>query len=136
MVKSLRKYVAVNVRPTLLEKGIFHPPAVSSTVATGLVARNFVNAQPDYYIKVASDNPLNQSNKPEPLEQSLLQRFRDQPGLDDLTEVGMIGNKQFLVSAKPSHAKAGCMVCHGELAKAKPAPRQPPACRHSRTYRH
>lgn len=41
MVKSLRTFIAEDVRPPLLEKQIFHPPAVSSTVATKKVSGHF-----------------------------------------------------------------------------------------------
>jgi len=113
MVKSLRSYVADELRPPLMAKGIYHPPAVSSTVATSLVARRFLQAQPDYYVKVASDNPLNPKNKAAPLELDLLARFRANSSLPDLTEAGVINGKEYLVSAKPSHAKEDCLVCHG-----------------------
>ncbi len=118
MVKSLRKYVAEDVRPPLLEQGIYHPPAVSSTVATGRVALRFLQAQPEYYIKVASDNPLNPKNAPVPFENTLLEIFRNNPGKEELIETGEINGKRFLVSSRPSRSKASCMVCHGDPAAA------------------
>lgn len=118
MVKALRKYVAEDVRPPLLEQGLYHPPAVSSTVATGRVAMRFLQSQPEYYIKVASDNPLNPRNAPEPFEKKLLEKFRNNPGTEDLIEIGEIKGRQFLVSSRPSRSKASCMVCHGDPAAA------------------
>ncbi len=114
MVKSLRKYVAEDLRPAMLEKQIFHPPAVSSTVATSRVASRFLAKQPGYYIKVASDNPLNNANRASRFESELLGRYRRNKGMEELVEIGEINGKHYLVSARPSKSKKGCLVCHGE----------------------
>ncbi len=111
-VKSLRTYIAEDVRPTLLEKNIILAPAVSSTVATGRVAGRFLEKQEGYYIKIASDNPLNSANTAIGLEETLLQRFRDDKDLKEITEKGVINGKDYLVSSRPSVSKAGCMKCH------------------------
>lgn len=114
MVKSIREYIAKDVRPTMLKKGVFHPPVVSSTVATGRVAAHFKEKQPGYYIKVASDNPLNPANKPQPLESELLRRYRANPDKKTLVETGMIDGRPFLVSSRASTAKQACLRCHGD----------------------
>jgi len=118
MVKSIREYIAKDVRPTMLEKGIFHPPVVSSTVATGRVAAHFRKKQPAYYIKVASDNPLNPANRPEPLETELLKTYRGNPGVKTLVDTGQINGRPYLVSSRASTAKAACLRCHGDPALA------------------
>jgi HAMP domain-containing protein len=118
MVKALRTYVAEDVRPVLLAKNVFHSPAVSSTVATKLVAEHFLAVQPDYYIKVFSDNPLNPENLPQPVEKQLLERFRKDRKLENLVEEGRIQGKTFLVSSKPSLSKAECLKCHGTFEAA------------------
>lgn len=118
MVKSVREYVAKDLRPDLLEARLFHSPGVSSTVTTGLVAGHFRQLRPDYYVKVASDNPLNLDNEPEPLEESLLERYRADPQVESIVETGVIQGQNFLVSSRPSKAKQGCLVCHGLPAEA------------------
>jgi protein-histidine pros-kinase len=114
MVTAVRKYIADDVRGDLMAANLFHSPAISSTVTTSRVAKHFREMRPDYYIKVASDNPLNQNNKPEPLEWEVLDRFRGDDGLDRIVEIGDINDRQYLVSSRPSRAKKGCLVCHGE----------------------
>lgn len=114
MVKSIREYIAKDVRPEMLAKGVFHPPVVSSTVATGKVAGHFREKQPDYYIKVASDNPLNPANKPQPLETRLLRTYRASPATKSLIETGEIGGRPYLVSSRASTAKQACLRCHGD----------------------
>lgn len=120
MVRSVREYVSKDLRPGLLEAGLFHSPGMSSTVTTSLVAGHFRKKQPDYYIKVASDNPLNKLNSPEPLESELLKRYRYGANLqqDGIEETGVIQGKTFLVSARPSVAEAECLRCHGDPASA------------------
>jgi len=118
MVKSARTFIAEDVRPPLLAKNIFHPPAVSSTVATKKIAVHFLKVQPDYYIKVASDNPLNPENLPQPLEEKLLEVFRNNRDLKDLVKEGEIEGKKYLVSSRPSVSKDSCLKCHGTVAAA------------------
>lgn len=113
MVRALRGYVAEELRPTLMPQGIYHPPAVSSTVATSLVAQRFTQENPSYYIKVASDNPLNPRNQANTLEQQLLERFRGDRSLTELTERGVLNGERFLVSARPSVSVGECLTCHG-----------------------
>ena len=118
MVKAARTFIAEDVRPPLLEKNIFHPPAVSSTVATKKISGHFLKVQPDYYIKVASDNPLNPENLPEPLERQILRTFRENRELKDLVREGQIQGKNYLVSSRPSISKDSCLRCHNTAATA------------------
>jgi len=113
MVKAVRSYVSEDVRPPLLEAKFFHTPAISSTVATALVARRFLEKEPDYYIKVASDNPLNPKNKSERLEQELIERYRADSSLKELVVHGELSGKPYLVSVSPSRNKKACLACHG-----------------------
>jgi len=113
MVRSIQGYVAGHLRPFFVEKGLFYSPGFSGIVATALIAQNFSKLQPDYYIKNVSDNPLNSQNNPQPFEQRLLQRFRTDRDLGEITEIGSINSKKMLVSAAPKISKKGCLRCHG-----------------------
>lgn len=121
MVTAVRKYISVDVRGDLMKANMFHSPAISSTVTTARVAGHFRKMRPDYYIKVASDNPLNSKNKPDLLEQEVLERFRADKGLDRIIEIGSINQNQYLVSSRPSRAKSGCLICHGKPGDAPEA---------------
>ena len=118
MVASLREYISKDVRPGLLKANLLDSPAISSVVTTSVVAGHFQNKQPEYYIKVASDNPLNSKNLPEPLETKLLNEFRANADIKEITETGLIKGRQFLVSARPSKANQECMLCHGDPKEA------------------
>jgi HAMP domain-containing protein len=101
-----------------MKQDIFYTPAVSGIVATARIAGYLAEKQPQYYIKNASDNPLNPNNEALGLENELLDRFRDDRGLAALSEEGVIGGKAYLVSSAPKVSKKGCLRCHGDPAKA------------------
>jgi HAMP domain-containing protein len=113
MIKSIQGFVAKDLRPYFMKNKLFFSPGFSGIVATSRIASQFKNSQPDYYIKNASDNPLNPANSPEPLEAELLEQFRDDRSLKQLVQVGEIGDRRLLISAAPKVSKKGCLRCHG-----------------------
>jgi HAMP domain-containing protein len=118
MVRSIQKFVATDLRPFFLEHDMFFSPGFSGIVATSRIAEHFTQIEPDYYIKNASDNPLNPSNRPQPIEMRLLEAFRADRTLDQLIQVGEIDGRSLLLSAAPKVSKPGCLLCHGEPAAA------------------
>jgi HAMP domain-containing protein len=115
VVKSVQNYVATSLRPHMMEKKDFYSPAFSGIVATSLIAEHLRTLQPQYYIKVASDNPLNPANQAVELELDLLKDFRRNRGLGNWQETGLIGGKPYLVAASPKISnKKGCLRCHGK----------------------
>jgi HAMP domain-containing protein len=113
MIYSMRKTISKDVRPELLKQNILSPAsALSSTVFTRHTAVHFNKLRPNYYIKVASDNPLNLKNKTLPLEQEILDYFRAHTNKKKLVKEGLINGKRFLLSAAPSTAKKNCNTCH------------------------
>lgn len=120
MVRAVRNVVREDTRPHFLPKGEVFPPVVSSTVMAKTVASKFYRLQPDYYIKIASDNPLNLENLPVPLEENLLDRFRHTGEDGPLVVKGMVNGKNYLVSAAPAKSKDSCLICHGSPDAAPP----------------
>ena len=118
MIRAARNVVREETRPYFMPKGEFFGPTISSTVMANTIAGKFLREQPDYYIKIASDNPLNLKNLPEPLETQLLSRFRADSELKRIVETGTVKGKLYLVSAAPAKVKKGCMKCHGDPAEA------------------
>ena len=118
MVRAARNVVREETRPYFMPKGEFFGPTISSTVMANTIASKFLREQPDYYIKIASDNPLNLDNLPEPLETQLLSRFRADDKLKRIVETGRVKGRLYLVSAAPAKVKKGCMRCHGDPADA------------------
>lgn len=105
VVRSIQGYVATDLRPHFLKKGIFYSPAISGIVATSRIADQLRQRQPQYYIKTPSDNPLNPANTANALETSLLKRFRQGLASGEVTEEGLIGGRPYLVAAAPKMSK-------------------------------
>ncbi len=120
VVKSARTYIDKDVRPYLLPKDIFHAPAISPVVATKHIAEHFLDLEPSYYIKVTSDNPLNPDNRPEPIEQKILESFREDRNLESLIIQGRVQNNNYLISAQPSISQQSCLLCHSKPENSPP----------------
>ncbi|MBC6418528.1 MAG: DUF3365 domain-containing protein [Prochloron sp. SP5CPC1] len=118
MMKANSTYVEEDMIPYLLPRGIVHLPAVSFAVATKRIAEHFLKIQPDYYIKLVSDNPLNPQNLPYPLEETIIERFRTDKSLKKLVEKGKIEDNNYLVYSTPSVSQESCLQCHGVPEKA------------------
>lgn len=113
MVKAVRDVVREDTRPHFMKTGDLFPVVVSSTVMANTVASKFKRNRPNYHINIASDNPLNAKNKPQPLEQSIIDKFRADRSLKNTVGKGVINDTEFLVASSPSKAKEGCLTCHG-----------------------
>jgi HAMP domain-containing protein len=121
MVGSVRGVVKEETRPYFLPKGEFLPVVVSSTVMAKTVAARFKKVQPDYLIRMVSDNPLNLEDRPEGLEADVLNSMRAQQQASSFIRTGNIRGQDYLISASPTKAEADCMLCHGDPAKAPEA---------------
>ena len=114
MVKSIKGYVAKDLRPYFMKQRLFHTAGFSGIVAVSRVAENFKGMQGSYSIRNVSDNPLNPDNRPEALESELLSRFRADKQLDELRVEGLLGGQQMLVRSAPIVSAKGCLRCHGD----------------------
>ncbi len=114
MVKAIKDYIAKDMRPFFVKEGLFHSAGISGIVAVSRVAQNFKELQANYSIRNVSDNPLNPANKPEPLENDLLLRFRANKTLTELKVDGIIEGQRMLVRTSPIVSAKGCLNCHGD----------------------
>ncbi|MET0028343.1 MAG: DUF3365 domain-containing protein [Candidatus Thiodiazotropha sp.] len=114
VVRSARAIVRKRTRPHFLPRGEFFAPVVSSTVMAKELATQLHDLQPQYLIRMISDNPLNQDNLPKGLEMKVLQTLR-RGNADQVIELtGEIGGHQYLISAAATRVTDGCLICHGD----------------------
>src|SRR5262249_49298846 len=118
MVGSVRGVVKDETRPYFLPKNEFLPVVVSSTVMAKTVAGKFKKVQPDYLIRMVSDNPLNAEDRPDGLDMQVLTALREQQKEGSLIRIGSIRGQDYLISAAPTKAENSCMLCHGDPAAA------------------
>lgn len=120
MIHSMRLFVRDETREHFLNQNIHFAPVTVEALAPKLLADKFLDEQPDYYIRLVSDNPMNPENRADPFELALLQRFRDNPDLEPLLERGPIRGTPYLLASTPIEALPGCFQCHG-LYRSAPA---------------
>lgn len=118
VVNSIQDYVGKDLRPHFVKENIFYSPSFSGIVAVSRFAEYFKGRQSEYYIHIASDNPLNPNNQAQGLEQELLDDFRIHREQKALTSVGNIRGKTYLVNSSPKVSAKGCLLCHGKPSDA------------------
>jgi protein-histidine pros-kinase len=125
VTKAIQSYVIKDVRPYMVEHNVFFSPTISGVAATSYVAGHLKAMQPDYYIKTASDNPLNPENRARYIERDLLNMFRGNRNLTVWQQEGEIQGKPYLVAASPKVSdNKGCLRCHSTPDAAPPDVRE------------
>lgn len=113
VVRSARGIVRERTRPHFLPKGEFFPPVVSSTVMAKELATQLKALQPNYLIRIVSDNPLNQENYPGEFELNILKQLRYGNADEGIIMTGLLQGSQYLISAAAAKVKDNCLICHG-----------------------
>jgi hypothetical protein len=113
VVRSVRGIVRERTRPHFLPKGEFFPPVVSSTVMAKELSTQLKILQPNYLIRMVSDNPLNQENYPGDVELNILRNLRYGHADDGILMTGTLQGREYLISAAAAKVKDGCLICHG-----------------------
>ncbi len=117
--RALRDYVDKHIRPEMEERvaqGEFIPEAMSTSFVSRSVFDRVREALPDITLRFPSTNPRNPINRATPVEESLIQYFRQHPEADSWSGVMEFfedGGKHF-VWAVPRRFEAGCLRCHGQ----------------------
>lgn len=118
---AMRSYTEDEVRPLLEGRmdQVFLPQSIPFYAAT----QHFLKLQqehPDYSYKEAALNPTNPRDRATDWQADIVQRFRDDAGMKQLTGTRDTALGRNLYMARPIRAEAGCLGCHG-LASAAPA---------------
>lgn len=121
---SVRKYTSVQLLPLLEHEEdrthTFLPQTVPGYAATenfGYLRTQF----PDYSYKEATLNPTNPRDRAVDWEADIVNAFRNQPNLKELTGERESATGEDLFFAKPIRAAAACLQCHSTPEMA-PAP--------------
>ncbi|HKD99445.1 MAG TPA: DUF3365 domain-containing protein, partial [Planctomycetota bacterium] len=112
--ESLREYARDTLSPAVrhhTEKLIFEANA-PAFVARGTFDR-LREHHPDYSFREVSLNPLNVANRADAADAAIIERFRSDASLGELTgHRERDGRREFFV-ARPITTKASCLECHG-----------------------
>ncbi len=119
---AVRSYTINEIRPLLIDdRGRFHPqtvPAYSATQTANLVREK----RPNYSYKEAVFNPTNPRDKATPVEESIINRFIENPGLTRLVGSEVINGVESLYISYPIRiTNPACLTCHSTPEAAPPA---------------
>lgn len=120
---AVRSYTLSSIDPLLSDDNdiLFLPETVTSYAAR-TVFSTFQQQFPQYSYKEAALNPTNPADLPTDLEKSLIDQFRADQSLEQLSAVVAGEDAQFLTVAFPvTITQQGCLSCHGTPESAPPA---------------
>ncbi|HEY4449289.1 MAG TPA: DUF3365 domain-containing protein [Steroidobacteraceae bacterium] len=118
---AARDYTANEVAPLLHEQmqRQFLPQSIPFYAATEQFLRLHA-AHPDYAYREATLNPTNPRDRAADWQADIIERFRNDPGVREVSGERDTPLGPSLYLAKPIRASADCLSCHG-LATAAPA---------------
>ncbi|WP_299204518.1 DUF3365 domain-containing protein [uncultured Tateyamaria sp.] len=120
---AVRNYTLAHIEPLLTDDGdiLFQPEAVTSFAARTVFEA--VTAEfPQYYYKEAALNPTNPEDLPTPAEADIIEQFRENPGLTQLSARIETDAGHLLMMAAPiTINNPGCLNCHSSPDVAPPA---------------
>lgn len=119
---SMRHYTVSQVRPNLVsDPDKFLPQSVPAFSATEIM-NELRKKYPDYAYKEAALNPTNPRNRAVEWESDIVQAFRNNPALGEVTGERSTPTGRSLYLARPFQIRdPACLSCHTTAAAAPPA---------------
>ncbi|MCU0552764.1 MAG: response regulator [Leptolyngbya sp. Prado105] len=117
-MNAVRSYTSENIAPLLQKELQTSPEFISETVPAYSALRVFENfrAQPEhqnYIYREATLNPTNPRDKADEFEADLVQQFRQQPDLNELSGYRNLNGVNLFFTARPlAVTKTSCLQCH------------------------
>lgn len=118
-MNAVRSYTSDRVAPLLRDQLQTSPTFISEIVPafTEQTVFEIFRGQPeyrDYLYKLAAPNPTNPRDKTDEFEAKLVEQFRQQPSLSELSGYRNInGVNQFFTARPLTVNKSSCLQCHG-----------------------
>ncbi len=116
-----QKFMARNVRPDILDllPDEYLPAATVGIVMMGETAKMIEEDYPEYIFKVASPNPLNQENRSDSFENTIIAGF-DNGDYETWEGTVTKAGKRYYATAVPVEARKSCIWCHDTPEVAHP----------------
>jgi PAS domain S-box-containing protein len=120
--ESCREYTREVLAPAL--RKVHNGPLVFEAESATSVARGtfqaFNKRIPGYSFREASLNPLNEENRARGIEVGLIERFRSDPSLAELSGFDERDGQELFYVARPITVRAACLECHSCPGTAPP----------------
>ncbi len=111
--KAVRTYCKETLRPAVQARtNELILEAMSSTFVTRGVFQAFNRNMPEYQYRQAVLNPLNPQNKADEFERRLIEQFRGDPRLGELSGYRQHRGRQSYYVARPIVVEKRCLQCH------------------------
>lgn len=119
-MESSRSFTSKVIKPALYKAlpGRFIAEGMSSSFGARNIFERIRKSYPQYYFKHAAPHPRNLINQADDFEMSIIQKFSNDPGLKEWQGYRTKGDEKEYSIMKPIVAKARCMRCHSDPAKA------------------
>lgn len=120
---AIREYTSDNVLPKLsrLSNDEFHEETVPSFAAQ-TVFRKVARSYDAYSYREPALNPTSPADLATPFEVELIQRFRNQSGMEETSGIRAAGGEQLFYLARPIRVtQESCLACHSTPDRAPPA---------------
>jgi methyl-accepting chemotaxis protein len=118
---AVRGYTDQHIAPLLrMDDKLFHAETVPAFAAQ-TVYRTVQGNYPGYTYREPALKPTNPNDLPTPIEVELLNKFRANPELKELTGVRDDAKGSVYYLARPIKAQESCLVCHDTPQRAPPA---------------
>lgn len=119
---AARGYTIQQVKPLLADRldEVFLPQTVPSYAATQQFAQ-LRQTHPEYWYKESTLNPTNPANRSTEWEADIIQQFRNDSALTEITGERETPTGPSLYLARPMRVnESGCLTCHGVPGDAPP----------------
>lgn len=123
-MNAVRRYTSTQVNPLLQPALATEPEFISESVPAYSARSVFegLRSNPEYAVyryKEATLNPTNPLDLADDFERGVLEQFRSQPGLRELSGFTTVNGQQVFYEARPLAVTAeSCLACHGDPAQA------------------
>jgi len=120
---AVREYTVSNIRPQLeqLDETTFRPETVPSFAAQ-TIFRQVSDHDTSYTYREVALNPTNPADLPVPFETALINRFRNEDGLAELSGTWDLDGRALFYLARPiTITSQACLSCHSTPDQAPPA---------------
>jgi HAMP domain-containing protein len=119
-MEASRSFTSNVIKPVLYKElpGRFVTEGMSSSFGARNIFERIHKTYPQYYFKHAARYPRNLINQADEFEMSIIEKFTDNADLEEWEGYRNKGDEKEYCIMKPIVAKAKCMLCHSDPAKA------------------
>lgn len=121
IMSANQKFMARNVRPEIMDllPDTYFPEATVGIVMMSETAEMIKDDFPEYIFKIAAPNPLNEDNRSDAFENSIIVGF-DNGDFDNWEGTVNKAGKHYYAIASPIEARKSCIWCHDTPEVANP----------------